>query len=101
VVIYPRPQDIDAFETAYLEEQVPMAAAKLKGVTKFVPTKVLGAPQGTPPYRRIAELHFPSMEAMQACAASEGGKETVAHAVSISSGGAPIILVAEEQQVKL
>jgi hypothetical protein len=30
-------------------------------------------------------------------AQSAGGKETVAHAVKISSGGAPIFLVAEEQ----
>jgi uncharacterized protein (TIGR02118 family) len=101
VVIYPRPKDIDAFEKAYLDEHVPMAAEKLKGVTKFVATKVLGAPQRTPPYHRIAELHFASMEALQACAASEGGRETGAHAVSISSGGTPIIMVAEEQQVKL
>ncbi|HEY7544237.1 MAG TPA: ethyl tert-butyl ether degradation protein EthD, partial [Blastocatellia bacterium] len=28
---------------------------------------------------------------------SEGGKETLAHAVSISSGGSPIFLVAEEE----
>ena len=101
VVIYPRPKDMDAFEKAYADEHVPMAAEKLKGVTKFVATKVLGAPRGTPVYHRIAELHFASMEALQACVASEGGRETVAHAVSISSGGPPIILVAEEQQVKV
>jgi hypothetical protein len=40
---------------------------------------------------------FPSLEALQACAQSAGGKETVAHAVKISSGGAPIFLVAKEQ----
>src|SRR5215470_17183007 len=101
VVMYPRPKDIDAFEKAYQNEHVPMAMEKLKGVTKFVATKVVGAPQGTPPFHRIAELHFASMEALQACVASEGGKETVAHAVSISSGGAPIIMIAEEQQVKI
>jgi hypothetical protein len=57
----------------------------------------LDSPQGTPPFYRIAEVHFPSIEALQACAASEGGKETLAHAVSISSGGSPIFLVAEEE----
>jgi hypothetical protein len=45
----------------------------------------------------MAEVHFPSLEALQNCAESEGGKETLAHAVSISTGGSPIILVAEEQ----
>jgi hypothetical protein len=45
----------------------------------------------------IAEIHFPSMEAPQACASSEGGKQTIANAVVISPGGAPIFLVAEEE----
>lgn len=97
VVIYPRPKDIEAFEKVYQAEHVPMAVEKLAGKTKFVATKVLDSPQGTPPFYRIAEVHFPSIEALQACAASEGGKETLAHAVSISSGGSPIFLVAEEE----
>jgi hypothetical protein len=37
------------------------------------------------------------MQALEASAASEGGKLTIAHAVSISSGGAPTILVADEE----
>lgn len=97
VVIYPRPTDIGAFEKAYQDEHVPMAVKKLSGKTKFVATKIVGSPTGTPPFYRIAEVHFPSMEALQACTASEGAKETIAHAVSISTGGAPIFLIAEEE----
>jgi len=97
MVIYPRPKDIEAFEKVYQEKHVPMAVEKLLGKTKFVATKVLGSPQGTPPFYRIAEIHFPSMEALQTCAASQGAKETIAHAVSISTGGSPIFLVAEEE----
>ena len=97
VVIYPRPDDIEAFETVYNRDHVPMAVAKLAGKTKIVASKIVGSPQGTPPFHRIAEIHFPSMEALQACAASDGGKQTIANAVAISSGGAPIFLVAEEQ----
>jgi len=98
LVIYPRPKDIAVFEKLYQEEHVPMAVDKLAGKTKFVATKVLATPDGTlPPFYRVAEVHFPSLEALQACAQSAGGKETVAHAVKISSGGAPIFLVAEEQ----
>src|SRR6476660_3253288 len=85
VVMYPRPKDVDAFEKLYQKEHVPMAVEKLKGKTKFVATKVTGSPQGTPPFYRIAEVHFPSMDALQACAASEGGKETIGHAMRISS----------------
>src|SRR5580704_12952404 len=90
VVIYPRPDDIEAFETVYNRDHVPMAVAKLGGKTKIVASKIVGSPQGTPPFHRIAEIHFPSMEALQACAASEGGKQTIANAVLISSGGPPV-----------
>jgi uncharacterized protein (TIGR02118 family) len=97
MVIYPRPKDIEAFEKVYQEKHVPMAVEKMVGKTKFVATKVLDSPQGTPPFYRIAEIHFPTMEALQTCATSQGAKETLAHAVSISTGGSPIFLVAEEE----
>ncbi len=97
IVIYPGPKDIASFERVYKNEHVPMAVEKLGGQTKIVASKIVGSPQGTAPFHRIAEIHFPSMEALQACAASEGGKQTIANAVAISSGGAPIFLVAEEE----
>ncbi len=97
VVIYPHSQDVDVFEKVYQQEHVPLAVAKLSGKTKIVGTKVVGSPQGIPPFYRIAEVHFPSMQALEACAASEGGKEVLAHAVKISSGGPPIFLIAEEE----
>jgi len=98
IVIYPRPKDIEAFEKLYQDEHVPMAVKKLSGKTKLIATKVVATPDGTPPpFYRIAEIYFPSLQALQACAESAGGQETVAHAVKISSGGAPVFLVAEEQ----
>src|ERR1700681_4948048 len=99
VVIYPRPKDVDAFENIYQTEHVPLAVARLSGKTKMVATKILGSPQGTPPFYRIAEVYFPSMQALEECAASEGCKEALAHAVKISSGGDPIFLVAEEETI--
>jgi uncharacterized protein (TIGR02118 family) len=97
IVIYPRPTDIEAFDKRYQDEHVPMAVEKLGGKTKIVATKVIGSPQGIPPFHVMAEVYFPSLEALRECADSEGGKETLAHAVSISTGGSPIVLVAEEQ----
>lgn len=97
VVMYPRPRDIEAFEKVYQKEHVPMAVEKLKGKTKFIATKITGSPMGTPPFYRIAEVHFPTMEALQACATSAGGQETVGHAMKISSGGPPVIMIAEEE----
>jgi uncharacterized protein (TIGR02118 family) len=96
IVAYPQPKDAEAFDGVYQKEHVPMAAAKLAGKTKIVATKVLQSPQGKPAFYRIVEVHFPSMEALQRCAESDGGKETLAHAVKISSGGPPVIMIAEE-----
>jgi uncharacterized protein (TIGR02118 family) len=97
VVMYPNPTDLDAFEKVYQEEHVPMAVEKLAGKTRLVATRVLSSPDGDAPYYRIAEVHFPSMDAFQACAESQGGKETLGHAVKISSGGKPTFLIAEEE----
>ena len=47
----------------------------------------------------MAEIHFPSKEALEACGASERGKETLAHAARISTGGVPIFLIAELVQI--
>jgi len=97
IVAYPQPLDIDAFEKVYVEEHVPLAIAKLEGKTRIVATRVLASPQGTPPFYRIAEIHFPSMQVLEECAASAGGKETLANAVKISSGGPPVIMIAAEE----
>jgi uncharacterized protein (TIGR02118 family) len=98
VALYPPPKDEAAFEKAYIEVHIPMAVAKLPGKTKMVATKVKGVPDGgKAPFHRIAEIHFASMEALQACLASPGGRETIAHAIAISSGGPPIIMIAAEK----
>jgi len=97
IVLYPPPKNVEAFEKIYQSEHVPLAVAKLGGKSKIVATRVLGSPQGAHPFYRIAEVYFPSMQALQACAASDGGKEVLAHAARISSGGPPIFLVAEEE----
>jgi len=60
VVMYPRPRDIEAFEKVYADEHLPMAIAKLAAKSKMVGTRILGSPQGTPPFHRIAKVHFPS-----------------------------------------
>jgi hypothetical protein len=44
----------------------------------------------------LPKVHFPSMAALQQCAASRGARETLANAAKISTGGSPIILIAEE-----
>jgi hypothetical protein len=38
-------------------------------------------------------VSFPDLDALKACAASAGGKEALQHAASISTGGAPLVMV--------
>ena len=66
IVAYPPPKDASAFDKVYQQEHVPMAIANLHGKTKIVATKVLRSPQGDPPVYCIAEVYFPSMEALPA-----------------------------------
>jgi hypothetical protein len=97
VVIYPRPRHVDIFEKIYQDEHIPMAVAKLGGKTKIVATTILGSPQGTPLSTALPKFIFRRCKLWRLARASEGGKEALAHAVKISSGGPPIFLVAEEE----
>lgn len=99
VVLYPTPRDVDAFERVYADEHAPMVTPHtFKGITRFVATRIAGTPDGSPPpFHRIAELHFPSLAALQAAAASQSAQQAVAHAVTITTGGAPLFLAAEDE----
>jgi uncharacterized protein (TIGR02118 family) len=102
LVLYPQPTRMDEFERAYADEHIPMAAPIFKeyGATKAVLSKVVGAPAGKPAFHRIAEIHFPSVESLQRCAAGKG-QDALAHARTISNGGPPVVLIAEEEVVTL
>ncbi len=92
LVMYPVPKDTKAFDRAYREEHLPYAGPRLKGATGVVSKRVASAGDRSP-YHAISDVTFPSLDALQACAASKEGKEALAHAASISTGGAPVILV--------
>lgn len=101
MVMYPAPKNLDSFEEAYNKEHIPMAAPifQAAGATKVVLSKMTGSPSGEPPFHRIAEIHFPSIAALQACAASKAGQDALAHAAKISNGGPPVVMIAEEETV--
>ncbi len=96
IVMYPTPTDIDTFEYVYAQEHVPMAIEKLAGKTRFVASLIkVGVGLEQAPYHRIAEIYFPSMQDLETCLNSAGGQETAQHAVTISTGGMPLFLIAE------
>jgi uncharacterized protein (TIGR02118 family) len=96
IVLYPPPTDRATFERRYRSEHAPMVRAQIPGLRKFVAAQVVGSPAGNAAYQRVAELYFDSLESLQAAVASPGGQATVAHAMEISTGGAPIVMIAED-----
>jgi uncharacterized protein (TIGR02118 family) len=99
-VCYPHPKDAAAFERAYAEEHLPMAAPIFTsvGAERAVFTKLLDSPQGPPHFYRMAEIHFPSVEKMKAALASADVQRAVADANRISTGGPVVAMISGEDQ---
>lgn len=93
LVLYPLPKNTDEFDRAYREEHLPYAGPRLEGATSVATKRVVGPTYAPPPYHLISDVTFPSIDALKACASSNGGREALAHAKSISSGGAPTVVV--------
>ena len=97
-VLYPQPTDADQFEKDYaahvqlLHEKTGIPIdQKPYSVTKYMP-----GPDGPAPFYQMFSLPFDSPEALQAAMSSPGMQEVAADAHRISSGGAPTILVGNE-----
>jgi uncharacterized protein (TIGR02118 family) len=93
LVMYPAPKDPKAFDRAYKEQHLPYAGPRLEGATGVVSKRVAASPGGKADYYAISDVTFPSLGVLQECAGSARGREALAHATSISTGGAPTILV--------
>jgi uncharacterized protein (TIGR02118 family) len=91
-VLYPMPVDVELFDRRYRDEHTLLVKAHL-GMAKFVPHPVLGSPVGKPPFHLVVELAFDSGEEMRKALASSGGELTAKHAVEISNGGPPVLLI--------
>ena len=96
LVMYPHPKDVKEFDRAYREEHLPYAGPRLKGATSVVSKRVVGPSFAPPPYHLISDVTFPNIETLKATAESTG-KEALAHAASISSGGPPVIVVVADE----
>lgn len=93
LILYPTPKDVATFDRAYREEHLPYAGPKLTGATGVATKRVVGPGFAPPPYHLMSDVTFATLDALKACATSEGGQQALAHAASISSGGAPMVMV--------
>jgi uncharacterized protein (TIGR02118 family) len=98
LILYPIPKDSAEFERAYREEHLPFAGPKLTsaGATGVTTKRVAGPGFAPPPYHWMSDVSFPTLDTLKACAAGDGGRQALAHAAKISSGGAPMLIVVED-----
>lgn len=90
-VIYGHPEDPAAFEEYYFSTHQRLAE-KIKGVSRMELTKFEDGAQGEKPqYYRMAELYFPSEEAMQETLSSPEGKAAVDDIGNFATGGVTVI----------
>lgn len=97
LVLYPTPTDPEEFDRRYEREHLPMGKANLIGATGLASYRILGSPAGKSPFARLTEVTFPTMKALQACAALPGAQKTIANAVEISTGGAPHFMLVQQE----
>lgn len=97
VVLYPTPKDPEQFDRLYERQHLPMGKASLQGATGLASHRILGSPSGPSPFSRLTEVSFPTLKALQDCAALPGAQKTLANAVEISTGGVPHFMVLEQE----
>ena len=74
-----------------------MGKSALVGATGLASHRILGSPAGKSPFARLTEITFPSLKALQECVALPAAQKTMANAVEISTGGAPLFMILEQE----
>jgi uncharacterized protein (TIGR02118 family) len=97
LVCYPKPTDPDAFDRLYKEEHLPYAGPRLEGASGVVTKRVVGPQGAPPPFHLISDVSFPTVEALKACAGSQGGQEALSHAAKVSTGGPPTLIAVVDE----
>jgi uncharacterized protein (TIGR02118 family) len=90
VVLYDPPEDPDAFESYYADTHTGLAKA-IPGLQRFEAARGVATPDGSAvPYRRIAELTFENMDALQSVLGSEAGQAAINDIPNFATGGVTI-----------
>ena len=92
VVLYGHPDDPDAFEAYYESTHFPIAD-RMPHVRRAEMAKALPMPDGSPPpYPRIAEVPYDSLEDLAASDDSPAGEATRADLVNFATGGVTVFV---------
>lgn len=100
-VIYNHPQDPEAFEE-YYENVHRLKAEKMKGVSRLELTKFDSGAEGeSPQFYRMAELYFPSIEAMEKVLATPEAQAALQDLDNFATGGVIVLVGTAEDFVFL
>ena len=98
LVLYPTPTDPEQFDRRYEREHLPMGKAALIGATRPGLASHSRVARGQVAVRATDRgLFSHPLKAVQECAALPGAQKTIAHAVEISTGGAPHFMIVEQE----
>ena len=85
-VCYGHPADPAAFDAYYESTHVPLAE-KIPGMASYTYRHCTSLDGSTPPYYFLAELSFPSQDAMNAALASAEARVATADVPNFATGG--------------
>lgn len=93
IVLYPPPRDAEAFEHDYFGSHMPLMR-RLVGPDIVLTTHRVRHLTGTSqPVYRVAEIEFPSLDALRAYVASDRAREGQVSSERVSTGGPPTYMV--------
>jgi uncharacterized protein (TIGR02118 family) len=90
-VCYGHPTDPAAFDAYYNSTHAPLVE-KIPGMTSFTHRHCASRDGSQPPYFLIAELSFPSQEAMDASQSSPEAQAAAADVPNFATGGVTIFI---------
>ncbi len=98
VILYPSPEDAQSFEAAYVGEHLPSLLETLPGVLRCALSKAIWSWTEELPFHLMAELYFPSLEALQTSLPVDVVQEIGAH-MALFAGDATVSVVCMEEVV--
>ena len=91
-VLYGHPTDAVAFEEYYANKHAPLVE-QIPNLRQFEAGKIIATPDGSePPYYRIADLYFESVEQLQSGMGSSEGQAAAEDIQNFATGGATLFI---------
>ena len=90
--LYGHPENLEAFEEHYVSTHTPLVL-NIPNLQRFDRGKVIATPDGSePPYYRVADIWFESMEQMQSGLGSPEGQEATQDLQNLATGGVTLLI---------